>query len=45
MRMGKLLDGDEILYILAKANLDNKSFNHKVVGTIITNIGLDELFE
>jgi len=38
---GRILDGDQILYILAKANISNKSFNHKVVGTITTNSGLE----
>lgn len=38
---GKIVNGDEILYILAKANLDNPKFNSKVVGTVLTNIGLE----
>ena len=38
---GKIVNGDEILYILAKANLDNPKFNCKVVGTILSNIGLE----
>tara|TARA_B100001996_G_C18670237_1_gene596443 strand:+ start:1834 stop:3177 length:1344 start_codon:yes stop_codon:yes gene_type:complete len=38
---GNILDGDQILFILAKANISNKSFNHKVVGTITTNSGLE----
>ena len=38
---GGILDGDQILYILAKSNISNKSFNHKVVGTITTNSGLE----
>ena len=37
----KIVNGDEILYILAKANLDNPKFNCKVVGTILSNIGLE----
>ena len=37
----KIVNGDEILYILAKANLDNPKFNSKVVGTILSNIGLE----
>ena len=39
---GKIVNGDEILYILAKANLDNPKFNCKVVGTILSNIGLEK---
>ena len=38
---GNTLDGDQILYILAKANISNKSFNHKVIGTITSNSGLE----
>ncbi len=38
---GKIVNGDEILYILAKANLVNPKFNSKVVGTILSNIGLE----
>lgn len=38
---GKALNGDEILYILAKSNLDNPNFNSKIIGTILSNIGLE----
>ena len=38
---GKIVNGDEILYILAKASMDNPKFNSKVVGTVLTNIGLE----
>ena len=38
---GGILDGDQILYILANANANNKAFNNKVVGTITTNSGLE----
>ena len=38
---GKCLDGDEILYMLAKINKKNPNFNSKVVGTILTNSGLE----
>jgi len=39
---GELLDGDQILYILSAANIDNSSFNSKVVGTVMTNLGLEK---
>ena len=39
---GQLLDGDQILYILMTANIDNSSFNSKVVGTIMSNSGLEK---
>ena len=38
---GKIVNGDEILYVLAKSNIDNAKFNSKVVGTILSNIGLE----
>ena len=38
---GKCLDGDEILYMLAMINKKNPNFNSKVVGTILTNSGLE----
>ena len=38
---GKIVNGDEILYILARASIDNPKFNSKVVGTVLTNIGLE----
>lgn len=39
---GEVLDGDQILFILTNANIDNPSFNSKVVGTVMTNSGLDK---
>ena len=39
---GELLDGDHILYILSAANINNSSFNSKVVGTVMTNSGLEK---
>ena len=39
---GELLDGDQILYILSAANINNSSFNSKVVGTVMTNSGLEK---
>jgi len=39
---GELLDGDQILYILSAVNIDNSSFNSKVVGTVMTNSGLEK---
>ena len=39
---GELLDGDQILYILTNANINNSSFNSKVVGTVMTNSGLEK---
>ncbi|MDC0188598.1 phosphoglucosamine mutase [Gammaproteobacteria bacterium] len=39
---GQLLDGDQILYILTTANIENSSFNSKVVGTVMSNLGLEK---
>jgi len=38
---GKILNGDQILYILAKGNLKNRNFNSKIVGTVLSNLGLE----
>ena len=38
---GKCLDGDQILYMLAMINKEKPNFNSKVVGTILTNSGLE----
>ena len=38
---GKCLNGDQILYMLAMINKDKPNFNSKVVGTILTNSGLE----
>jgi phosphoglucosamine mutase len=38
---GEVVDGDELLYIIAMHKLANKSKNHGVVGTIMSNLGLE----
>ena len=38
---GKCLNGDQILYMLAMINKNKPNFNSKVVGTILTNSGLE----
>ncbi|MBC8225614.1 MAG: phosphoglucosamine mutase [Gammaproteobacteria bacterium] len=38
---GECLDGDQILYMLAMINKEKPNFNSKVVGTILTNSGLE----
>jgi len=38
---GEALNGDQILYILAKGNLGNPNFNSKIVGTVLSNLGLE----
>ena len=39
---GKIIEGDQILYILSRFLIDNALFNSKVVGTILTNSGLEK---
>jgi phosphoglucosamine mutase len=39
--LGDVLDGDEILYILAKARLDEGYLGSSVVGTQMTNLGVE----
>ena len=38
---GNCLDGDQILYMLAMINKEKENFNSKIVGTILTNSGLE----
>lgn len=38
---GELLDGDELLFIIAKDRLQNKNFQGGVVGTVMSNLGFE----
>jgi phosphoglucosamine mutase len=38
---GQLVDGDEILYIIACASMDRPDFRAAVVGTLMSNLGLE----
>jgi len=39
---GNIIDGDQILYMLASIATNNHQFNSKIVGTILTNSGLEK---
>ncbi|RLA23780.1 MAG: phosphoglucosamine mutase [Gammaproteobacteria bacterium] len=39
--LGEVVDGDELLYIIAKSRIDNKEMNGTVVGTLMSNLGLE----
>ena len=39
---GNIIEGDQILYILASIATNNQQFNSKIVGTILTNSGLEK---
>ncbi|RMH22980.1 MAG: phosphoglucosamine mutase [Gammaproteobacteria bacterium] len=39
---GKILDGDDLLYIIAGVRLQDKHAPEEVVGTLMTNIGLEQ---
>ncbi len=39
---GETIEGDQILYILSKLLINDPRFNSKVVGTILTNSGLEK---
>ncbi len=39
--LGELVDGDEILYIIAKSRLTSKSLHGPIIGTLMTNLGLE----
>jgi phosphoglucosamine mutase len=38
---GEIVDGDEIIYIIAKARLDAGQISGPVVGTLMTNLGME----
>ena len=41
---GELLDGDELLYIIARSRINESTLNGGVVGTVMTNLGLERIF-
>jgi phosphoglucosamine mutase len=41
---GDVLDGDELLYMIVKFRQDTKKFQGGVVGTLMTNLGLEKAF-
>jgi phosphoglucosamine mutase len=42
---GEIVDGDELLYIIAKSRQARNELNGGVVGTLMSNFGLQEAFE
>ena len=42
---GELLDGDELLYIIARHRQENQQLGGGVVGTLMTNLGLEKALE
>lgn len=38
---GEVVDGDELIYIIAKAKLDKGTMSGPVVGTLMTNLGME----
>lgn len=38
---GELVDGDEMLFIIAQSRLRERTFNSVVVGTVMSNLGLE----
>lgn len=38
---GEIVDGDELIYIIAKARLDDGRMSGPVVGTLMTNLGME----
>ena len=42
---GETLDGDELLYLIVKFRQDTHIFKGGVVGTLMTNIGLEKAFQ
>ena len=42
---GSLVDGDKLLYVLARDRLDQGTLNGPVVGTVMTNLGVELAFK
>ncbi|MDM8569981.1 phosphoglucosamine mutase, partial [Thiotrichales bacterium HSG1] len=42
---GEIVDGDELLFIIAKNRHQNKQLQGSVVGTVMTNLGLEQAFK
>ena len=42
---GELLDGDELLYIIAKSRINESNLNGGIVGTVMTNLGLERILD
>ena len=42
---GELLDGDELLYIIARSRQENGGMHGPVVGTVMSNLGLEHALE
>ena len=43
--LGEVLDGDELLYIIYQYRQDTQNFQGGVVGTLMTNFGLEKVFQ
>lgn len=39
--LGRIVDGDQLLYIIARARHEEKTLNGPVVGTVMSNLGLE----
>jgi len=42
---GEVVDGDELLYIIAKSRIDEEKLNGAVVGTVMSNLGLEKALQ
>ncbi len=42
---GNLADGDQILYVIGMARKQNQRLNGGIVGTLMTNLGLEQAFQ
>jgi len=40
--LGEIVDGDELIYIIAKSRLDSGQISGPVIGTLMSNLGLEQ---
>lgn len=43
--LGEIVDGDELLYIIAKSRLETSGLRGPVVGTLMTNLGMEHALQ
>ena len=42
---GRVIDGDELLYVMAKDRVERSNMQGGVIGTVMTNLGLEHAFK
>lgn len=43
--LGEIVDGDELLFIMAKDGMQHKTFQGGIIGTVMTNLGFEQALQ